>query len=95
MPTYDYRCLKCKKKFEQLQRITEPALKKCPKCGGKAERLISGGTGLIFKGSGFYITDYKNKKPGSTGSPSGSTNKKEDKPANGSTSSPSSSTKSP
>lgn len=61
MPTYEYRCLKCKKKFEKLQRITEAPLKKCPRCGGKPERLISTGTGLIFKGSGFYITDYKRK----------------------------------
>ena len=62
MPTYEYRCLKCKKKFEKLQSMSEPPVKKCPKCGGKPERLISGGTGLIFKGTGFYITDYKNKK---------------------------------
>ena len=61
MPTYEYLCLKCKKKFERLQRITENAIKKCPSCGGKAERQIGGGVGLIFKGSGFYITDYKNK----------------------------------
>ncbi len=61
MPTYEYRCLQCKKKFERLQRITEEAIKKCPSCGGKAERQIGGGVGLIFKGSGFYITDYKNK----------------------------------
>ena len=61
MPTYEYLCLKCKKKFEQLQSIKEAPLKKCPKCGGKAERQIGGGAGLIFKGTGFYITDYKNK----------------------------------
>ena len=61
MPTYEYRCTKCKKKFEAFQRITEAPLKKCPKCGGKPERLIGGGVGLIFKGSGFYITDYKRK----------------------------------
>lgn len=63
MPTYEYRCLKCKKKFEVLQRITEAALKKCITCGGKVERLISAGTGFIFKGSGFYCTDYKKKSP--------------------------------
>ena len=61
MPTYEYRCLKCKKKFEQLQSMSEPALKKCIHCRGKVERLIGSGAGLIFKGSGFYITDYKKK----------------------------------
>lgn len=63
MPTYEYHCRKCGNKFSQFQKITEPVLKNCPKCQGKncVERLISGGSGLIFKGSGFYITDYKNK----------------------------------
>ena len=59
MPTYEYRCLKCKKKFDHFQRITEPPLKKCILCKGKVERLISQGVGLIFKGTGFYATDYK------------------------------------
>lgn len=61
MPTYEYRCGKCGYKFSQFQKITEPALSECPRCWGKdcVERLISGGGGLIFKGSGFYITDYK------------------------------------
>ncbi len=62
MPTYEYQCLKCKKKFERLQRITEPSLKKCVFCEGKVDRLISAGTGFIFKGSGFYATDYKRQK---------------------------------
>ena len=60
MPTYEYRCLKCKKKFEAFQRMSEKPLTECPKCGGKAERQISAGVGVIFKGSGFYQTDYKN-----------------------------------
>jgi len=71
MPTYEYECDKCKFHFEVFQGINEPQVKNCPKCGGKARRLISGGAGLIFKGSGFYITDYKKssspkdeKKPG-------------------------------
>lgn len=59
MPTYEYKCTKCKKKFELLQRITEGPVKKCVYCSGKPERLISAGVGLIFKGSGFYATDYK------------------------------------
>ena len=67
MPTYEYQCLKCKKKFDQLQKITAGALKKCVYCGGRAERMISAGTGFIFKGSGFYATDYKKKSPSDSG----------------------------
>jgi putative FmdB family regulatory protein len=59
MPTYEYECTKCKFKFEEFQKITDKPLLKCPKCRGKLRRLISGGAGIIFKGSGFYITDYK------------------------------------
>ena len=57
MPTYEYRCPKGHE-FEVLQRITDRAGAKCPRCGRVAERQMSGGAGLIFKGSGFYITDY-------------------------------------
>lgn len=68
MPTYEYRCTKCKKKFDCFQSMTEKPLSRCvkPKCGGKVERLIGGGAGLIFKGSGFYETDYKKKSPKSS-----------------------------
>lgn len=59
MPTYEYKCLKCKKSFDQLQRMTEKPLTKCIYCKGKVERQIGAGSGLIFKGTGFYITDYK------------------------------------
>lgn len=62
MPTYEYRCSKCGHQFEVFQKITDKPVKKCPECGAKAERLISGGVGLVFKGSGFYITDYKKKE---------------------------------
>lgn len=58
MPTYEYQCTKCGHRFEEFQSMNDAPLKKCPKCKGKVERLISGGTGLIFKGSGFYINDY-------------------------------------
>ena len=64
MPTYEYECLKCKKRFDQLQKMTEAPIKKCIFCHGKVLRLIGAGTGLIFKGSGFYVTDYKNKSSG-------------------------------
>ncbi|MBN2121292.1 MAG: zinc ribbon domain-containing protein [Candidatus Omnitrophica bacterium] len=64
MPHYDYECKKCGHKFEVFQKITDKPQKRCPKCRSAARRLIAGGAGLIFKGSGFYATDYKknNKK---------------------------------
>jgi putative FmdB family regulatory protein len=62
MPTYEYRCLECGHRFEQFQSIHDAPVHTCPQCGGRVERLISGGSGLIFKGSGFYITDYKRKR---------------------------------
>ncbi len=58
MPTYEYQCTKCDHQFDYFQSMNDAPLKKCPKCKSKVERLISGGTGLIFKGSGFYINDY-------------------------------------
>ena len=63
MPTYEYVCPKCDHAFEQFQSMNDAPLKKCPKCKKMGvKRLIGGGAGLIFKGTGFYITDYKNKK---------------------------------
>jgi putative FmdB family regulatory protein len=60
MPTYEYKCDACEKTFERFQSITSEPIKKCPYCKKqKVRRLISGGAGLIFKGSGFYITDYR------------------------------------
>ena len=60
MPTYEYKCDACGTAFERFQSITAAPVKKCPKCGkNKVRRLISTGAGLIFKGSGFYITDYR------------------------------------
>ncbi|MCL4550914.1 MAG: zinc ribbon domain-containing protein [Bacteroidetes bacterium] len=81
MPTYDYKCLDCGRSFEAFQRITEEALTGCPQCGGKVKRLIGAGAGPIFKGSGFYQTDYKNKSNSSSSSssvkkPDSSTTKK-------------------
>ena len=58
MPTYDYKCNQCGHDFELFQSMSEDHIKKCPECGGKVRRLVSGGSGLIFKGSGFYLTDY-------------------------------------
>ena len=59
MPTYEYECRKCGHQFERFQSITAAPVKTCPKCKGKVARLLSGGAGIIFKGSGFYQTDYK------------------------------------
>ncbi len=59
MPTYEYECLSCKHRFEILQSITAKPKTKCPKCGKKLKKLISGSAGFIFKGPGFYATDYK------------------------------------
>jgi len=60
MPTYDYSCEGCGHEFEHFQSMSSRRLRKCPDCGEtKLERLIGGGSGLIFKGSGFYETDYK------------------------------------
>lgn len=62
MPTYDYVCRACGHEFEQFQSITAPVLRKCPKCGKlKLERLIGVGAGVIFKGGGFYETDYRSE----------------------------------
>jgi putative FmdB family regulatory protein len=58
MPTYDYRCENCGQ-FQVTQRITEPALKSCPTCGGPVTRLISRNVAIIFKGPGFYCTDNR------------------------------------
>lgn len=62
MPTYEYECQKCDHRFEVFQSIKQPPRKRCPQCGGRVKRLFGTGAGLLFKGSGFYITDYR--KPG-------------------------------
>ena len=59
MPTYEYECKKCSHKFEQFQRMSDPPLKRCPECKGSVRRLMGTGAGIIFKGSGFYQTDYR------------------------------------
>ena len=62
MPTYNYYCGKCDDHFSYFQKMSEKPFSICKKCGYTIERIITGGTGLIFKGSGFYLTDYKNGK---------------------------------
>ena len=70
MPTYEYYCSSCQIEFEEFQSIASEPIQICPKCNtNNVKRKISGGTGLIFKGTGFYITDYKNKKSTSSTNP--------------------------
>jgi putative FmdB family regulatory protein len=73
MPTYDYVCQECGAKFERFQKMSDGMLRKCPECGRlKLKRLMGIGAGIIFKGSGFYETDYKRKSSGN-GKPAKST----------------------
>lgn len=59
MPTYEYRCPDCAHEFELFQRMSDDPVASCPSCGASAQRLLSAGAGLLFKGDGFYITDYR------------------------------------
>ena len=61
MPTYDYRCSKCGHRFELFHAITDDSPKRCPKCRSRSVRVPAGGAGLLFKGSGFYVTDHRSK----------------------------------
>ena len=83
MPTYLYRCKSCQHEFEEFQRMSDDALKICPACTKHTlVRLFAGGTSLVFKGSGFYITDYKGKSSSSSNKKEpGSESKQETKPA--------------
>jgi putative FmdB family regulatory protein len=84
MPIYEYQCSDCGHTIDELQSMSEPPLLKCPKCGKDTlKRLIGTGGGLIFKGSGFYLTDYKNSKSTdkSKTSPKKETEKTDSKPA--------------
>ena len=61
MPTYEYECRECSNQFEVFQRMTEEHLKTCPKCKGKVRRLVGTGAGVIYKGAGFYTTEYRSE----------------------------------
>src|SRR5580700_5676539 len=84
MPTYDYVCDACKHEFELYQSIKDDAKKQCPECGKKKlRRLIGGGAAIVFKGSGFYTTDYRSesyKKAAAADKPAGTAEKTQDKP---------------
>ena len=62
VPTYEYQCQKCGKIFEKFHKMSERPRVRCPVCGGKAKKLIGTGAGIIFKGEGFYATDYRSKE---------------------------------
>jgi len=62
MPTYEYECQSCRRIHEAFQSITAKPLTKCPRCSGRLKRLIGSGSGFLFRGSGFYITDYRSKR---------------------------------
>lgn len=85
MPTYDYVCAKCGHELEAFQSMQDAPLKKCPACQKTGlKRKVGGGSGLIFKGSGFYITDYKKKPSGKSEGGSGESKapaKSDSKPA--------------
>ena len=66
MPTYEYQCRKCGHQFEAFQSISAPPLKRCPECKGVVARMLTTGAGIIFKGSGFYQTDYKKSSHATT-----------------------------
>jgi putative FmdB family regulatory protein len=77
MPLYEYECEKCGHRFEKIQKFSDRMVKKCPKCGGKVEQMISA-PAVQFKGSGWYVTDYANKSQ-APASDSGKDSKNEDK----------------
>lgn len=84
MPTYDYECTKCGNNFEAFQSISAEPLKKCPECKGKVQRLIGTGGGVLFKGAGFYQTDYRSdgyKKAAAADKPAAAGAKKDEKSA--------------
>jgi putative FmdB family regulatory protein len=85
MPTYHYKCKACNHEFEEFQGMSEDPLVKCPSCGKRKLVLVISGSGLVFKGSGFYLTDYK--KQGSS-IPEGSKEKKDSGGAEKDTKSP-------
>ncbi|WP_295156557.1 FmdB family zinc ribbon protein [uncultured Brachyspira sp.] len=68
MPTYEYKCENCGNEFEEFQSITSEAKADCPKCGSESKRMISLNSGIIFKGKGFYVNDYKEKNSASSSS---------------------------
>ncbi|MDH5643673.1 MAG: zinc ribbon domain-containing protein [Gemmatimonadota bacterium] len=73
MPTYAYTCPKCGHEYDKLQKMSDTSPAPCPQCGAQGDRMISGGAGVVFKGSGFYETDYK--RAGNSGDGKGKSKK--------------------
>ena len=84
MPTYEYVCTKCGHRFEALQSMTEKPLSRCPVCKSAIRRVINGGIGVIFKGSGFYSTDNKKSSALTGGNGSSKDRDRSEKPKEGS-----------
>ena len=82
MPTYEYRCTQCGVEFEQFQQMSDEQIDECPECMGQVQRLISSGGGLLFKGTGFYATDYRSGGPSSGSKESDTGSKKEKSTSN-------------
>jgi len=80
MPTYDYLCTSCKNEFEVFQSMTEKPKRSCPECNGPVKRLIGSGAGIMFKGSGFYETDYKRSSSGESKAKAETKTESKDKP---------------
>ena len=79
MPTYEYICDACGHEFERFQKMNDSPVRKCPECGRpKARRRISTGGGIVFKGPGFYATDYREPAPGEAKKPKSETGKSDD-----------------
>ena len=84
MPTYDYKCTQCGHAFEVFHSMSAEPVSVCPECDGKVQRLIGTGAGILFKGSGFYQTDYRSpeyKKAASSDQPAKAPAKKDEKSA--------------
>jgi len=80
LPLYEYRCLKCDRHTDKIENLKGPHLKKCPHCGGKVESVLTAPS-IQFKGSGWYVTDYGKKSPGSDSAKSEKSEKSDSKPA--------------
>ncbi len=79
MPTYEYECTRCGLITEEFKSMSAPKRQRCPQCRGKVERLISGGLGVVFKGSGFYINDSRPNKTAKSSKANDSSNTASDK----------------
>lgn len=70
MPTYDYECTRCGHAFEEFQEMSAPPRSRCPRCRGRVQRVVGGGAGIVFRGSGWYVTDSRSR-PGRPAAPAG------------------------